>query len=362
MPPSHRAAMSSAPHRLFPSFDTAFLGGPGRSLDPHDEADRAAPEPVYDQPTVSLEDLNFSDLYINVDKVEDRSFYRVGPNSENLSGLFPVPPEYDEHIGFVRALIDKHDRPGGILTLGTMRLRFQKAAMSDGYTRSAIRRIPIDLPQLDELSMNPEGVKALRRWGRARGIVAIGGATGNGKTTTAVGILNEYLSRLGGVAITVEDPPEYLMQGWIGDKGGHCDQILIESDSEWESAVNTALRWRPRYILFGEIRTPEAAGQALRASTSGHLVLATVHGGSTDEALGTLLRLAEVNMGDGARKLLAYNLTGVVYQRLTKYGPDLDVLTLPRGGSEEAAVRKILQDPGSPSLASYVKSYPALRD
>lgn len=358
--------MSTAPHRLFPSFDTTFLGSPGRPREDEAEdhaAHRAAPpEPAYDQPTVSLEDLNFSDLYINVDRVEDRSFYRIGPNSEGLSGMKRVPSEYDEHIGFVRALIDKHDRPGGILTLDTMRLRFQKAMMSDGFMRAAIRRIPIDLPRLDELSINPEGVKALRKWGQSRGIVAIGGATGNGKTTTAVAILTEYLSKLGGVAITVEDPPEYLMQGWIGEKGGHCDQILIESDSQWESAVNTALRWRPRYILFGEIRTPEAAGQALRASTSGHLVLATVHGGSTDEALGTLLRLAEVNMGEGARKLLAHNLTGVVYQRLTKFGPDLDVLALLRGSSEEAAVRKLLQDPGNPSLASYVKSYTAVRD
>ena len=353
--------MASASQPLFKiPFEGLAKGGPSPVAEREPPRAVREPAPSFDTEFHSVDELNFSDMYLSVDNPEVRSFYRIGPNPEGRAGLEEVPDLYREHIATIRSQIEKHDKPDGILTVDNMRLRFRKAMMSDQTTRAALRRIPIDLPKLDDLAITPLGCKALRQWGRERGIVAIGGATGAGKTTTAVAMLNEYLSKLGGIAITIEDPPEYLMQGWVGDQGGHCDQLLIESDDEWETAVNTALRWRPRYILFGEIRTPEAAGQALRASTSGHLVLATVHGGSTDETLGNLLRLAEVKLGDGARKLLAHNLAGVIHQKLSRFGPDVSVLSLPRGGTEEAQIRKALSE-GQFSAATHTKRYEADR-
>lgn len=352
--------MSTAPQSLLRSFSSELFDAPSPRSAPAERPREEAPGvAVGGKP---LEDLNFSDLYINLGNPDEEAHYRIGPNTEGLSGLSKVPPSYDAQIGYLRNQIAKQQRDSDILTMGGMRLRFMRARMADGYERAAVRNIPLVVPKLDEISLSPEGAKALRGWGRSRGIIAIGGPTGNGKTTTAVAMLHEYLNKLGGKAITIEDPPEYLLQGWIGENGGNCDQIHIESDDGWKEAVNVALRWRPRYILFGEVRTPQAAGQALRASTSGHLVIATVHGGSVEESLGALLRLAEVDMGEGARKLLAGNLTGVVQQRLGRHGPDLDILAIPRGKSEEAQIRKHLSDGGASNLSGYVKAYPAARD
>jgi len=349
--------MSDAPKRLLASLDAslAMLDRPSGSAQ-HGGAEPSLVERVSD--SKRLEALNFSDLYINLSETDDAPHYRIGPNVQGHTGLAKVPAGYDDDIVYLRNLITKQDRDSDILDVGNIRLRYMRARMADGHERAAIRKIPLGIPKLSGLSMATEALKVLRQWGYSRGIVAIGGATGAGKTTTAVALIHEYLEKLGGKAVTIEDPPEYLLQGWVGARGGHCDQIQIHGDEEWKQAVNIALRWRPRYILFGEIRTPEAAVQALRASTSGHLVIATVHGGSVDESLGALLRLAEVEMGEGARKLLAGNLLGVVHQTLRKEGPHLNVLSIARGGSEEAQIRGHLKDAGATLIASYVKQYP----
>jgi twitching motility protein PilT len=316
--------------------------------------------------TSSIDELPFSDLYVNLDLEDGSSFYRLGPNPKGESGNRPVPPEYLGHLRFICTQVSNATSLGGVLTVDDMRLRFQKAVMADGYWRAAIRRIPIVVPALSELNLHKDGVVALRQWGRQRGLLLIGGATGAGKTTTAVSILSEYLENLGGVGMTIEDPPEYLLQGPIGTKGGYCDQVCIDGDSEWEHATNTALRWRPRYILYGEIRSPDAAMQALRASTSGHLIIATAHGGSITDTINTVMRHAEIKIGPAARMLMANNLSGVIHQRFGADGPNIDLLSIPQGGqnAEEQLLRKMLADDGDigqkqQSLKGYIKRFAA---
>lgn len=308
----------------------------------------------------SLADLNFTDLYLTVDDASE-AFYRIGPNGENKFGLQPVPQGFTEHMDTIRSQLSKKVSDGsGVIDFGTLRLRFETAVMADNRRRAAIRRIPIDVPRLTDLSMAPEAVKALRSWVNERGLVLIGGATGNGKTTTAVAMLHDYMTARPGVAVTIEDPPEYDLQGNLGT-GGHCFQIEVRADSEWETAINTVLRWRPRYVMIGEIRCPEAAAQALRASTSGHLVIATVHGGALDEAVDTVLRLAETGIGDGAKRLLAHNIVGVVRQNLGRHGPDIDYINLRRGATTETAqmARKAILEGNLSTLRKYETQFPA---
>jgi twitching motility protein PilT len=314
----------------------------------------------------SIDELPFSDLYTNLDFEDGESIYRLGPNPAGKSGNRPVPPEYYQHLRFVCQQISNKESTAGVITVDAMRLRYQKVQVADGYWRASIRRIALEIPRLTELNLNPKAALALRKWGRLSGLLLIGGSTGAGKTTTAVSILREYLEGLGGVAMTIEDPPEYLLQGPIGEVGGHCDQVEIRTEADWEQATNAALRWRPRYILYGEIRSPESAHQALRAASSGHLIIATAHGGSITDTISTVARHAEVRIGDAARMLMANNLAGVVYQKFGTNGPNIEILTVPRGGqnSEETPMRKILADDGDigirqQGLKDYIEKFAA---
>jgi twitching motility protein PilT len=128
-----------------------------------------------------------------------------------------------------------------------------------------------------------------------------------------------YLESYGGIGFTLEDPVEYDMEGRCG-RNGYCYQTEIHEEHEWSAMLKRALRWHPRYINVGEIRTPDCANQVLRAATSGHTVMATMHAGSMEEALEGLLQLAEQEIGERASLLLAAGLTCVLHQGFAASG------------------------------------------
>ncbi|AOG03465.1 type II/IV secretion system family protein (plasmid) [Bosea sp. RAC05] len=310
---------------------------------------------------VSLGGLNFSDLYIRLDQRAPSS-YRIGPNAQGHSGVAKVPGQFEPHIDSVRTQIERTTSNVGTLTLDEMRLRFVKLAVIDEQQWAAIRRIPISPPLLTELGLDTETIRLFRSWGNRRGLIAIGGATGAGKTTTTVAAMMDYLASKNAVGFAIEDPAEYLLLGRVGT-GGLCLQMEVKEEDDWRLRVMDALRSRPRYILLGEIRSPEAANQALIASQSGHLVLTTAHGGSVDETIGTILGLAEVKLGEAAaRRLLATNLVAVVHQKMGRYGPDLDIVQPTPGATRSSdQVRSAINEGRIDQLRNHVKTYNARR-
>src|SRR3546814_7354761 len=93
----------------------------------------------------------------------------------------------------------------------------------------------------------------------------------------------------GDVAIAIEDPPELPLDGKHG-RFGRCFQIAVEN-GDFGRALSSTMRYNPRYILLGEIRSPVEASQALRAAINGHIVLTTLHAGSITTALQSMLKL-----------------------------------------------------------------------
>jgi len=137
------------------------------------------------------------------------------------------------------------------------------------------------------------------------GIILLTGPTGSGKSTTLYAGIRS-LDLLEKNVLTVEDPIEYslplLRQTQVNEKAGY----------NFANAIRYFLRHDPDVILVGEIRDSETAATAITASTTGHLVLSTLH---TNNAVGAIPRLRDL----GVRPfLIADSLIGVVSQRLIR--------------------------------------------
>lgn len=120
---------------------------------------------------------------------------------------------------------------------------------------------------------------------RPYGLVLVTGPTGSGKTVSLYTCLN-ILNNPGVNIATAEDPCEIPLAGInqvnVNDKQGLTFAVALKS----------FLRQDPDIIMIGEIRDLETADMAIKAASTGHMVLSTLH---TNDAPSTLTRL--MNMG-----------------------------------------------------------------
>ena len=106
--------------------------------------------------------------------------------------------------------------------------------------------------------------------------------------------------------VTVEDPVEYQIAG--------INQVQVDEKGKktFPNALRAILRQDPDVIMIGEIRDPETAQIAFRASVTGHLVLTTVH---TNDAASAVTRLIDLGLEPF---MVASSLIGVVSMRLVR--------------------------------------------
>jgi twitching motility protein PilT len=298
----------------------------------------------------NLKQLNFVDLYICIEG-EGKAHYRV-----NMKGLTKHPdiivPEFcyaelEQLAAYIRANINQ-DRL--IVRLDGLRLRAAFIHEANGKTWVALRRIKEKPPGLDQLGYPAAIVPHLEKLGMREGLILICGATGQGKTTTGCALLTDFLRRYGGIGYTIEDPVEYDLSGKHGDSG-FCYQVEVKRDNEWADGLVNALRCHPRYLFIGEVCTPDIANQLLRAATSGHLVITTIHAGSVFEGIEGLLQLAEQRIGERAKQLLATSFTAVFHQTLSERGVNLRFLVADNG-TQSMGIRSLIRENKIGQLAS----------
>jgi len=308
-----------------------------------------------------LRDLNFVDLYVSLGR-DLPSYYQIPELGSLVMMQEDLPDDYNDDIAQLRAQLENalidHDQAG--ITYDSMRLRVSKATTTRDQTWAAMRRISELPPALEDLNFVMPTTNALREIGKREGLILISGATGQGKTTTASSLLYDYLTRIGGVAFTIEDPVEYLLDGRHG-KAGLCYQVEVKEDADWSEMLKKSLRWHPRYIMVGEVRTPEGANQLLRAATSGHLVISTMHAGSVEEALEGLLHLAEQSIGDHASILLASGLTAVMYQNFMPHSVDTRMYITEKGNLGDP-VRSLIRERKIGQMSTFVDQQTARRN
>lgn len=174
------------------------------------------------------------------------------------------------------------------------------------------RRINTEVPTADQLGL-PDTLRHLAM--EQRGLVLVTGATGSGKSTTLAAMVDWRNENSQGHIVTIEDPIEFLHP----DKGCVVSQreVGVDVDS-FHDALKAAMRQAPNVLLMGEIRDAEAAETALHLSETGHLVLGTLHSTNANQTVERLLQFFTPDRHPEILSLLAFNLRGIVSQRLIR--------------------------------------------
>lgn len=192
---------------------------------------------------------------------------------------------------------------------GPCRIRINVFRHLDGVA-AALRPIRRQVPQLPELSL-PEDLYQLATF--SSGLVLVTGTAGSGKSTTLAAFV-DYLNRSRPRhIITIEDPIEYehreikcmIHQREVGSN--------VES---FATGLRAALRESPDVILLGELRDLDTISAALTAAETGHLVLATLHSGSSSTAINRIVDVFPGHQQSHVRTQLALSLRAVLSQRL----------------------------------------------
>ena len=266
---------------------------------------------------VRINDDFHSDIFIMPDK------HVFVPDTKSENGLQEFyPDDFNEFYDLLQRSYDGANSSYSIVYEGYF-FRVERTVSMHGVM-FCMRKMPKKVPDLMSLGYPIQVVNYLSSLGNASGLILLGGATGSGKTTTISSLLREYLIRNGGFAYTIEDPFEMPLDGEykaLNGSIGLCKQTQPIND-DWGASLRSALRSRPRYIMVGEIRTPEAASECLRAATSGHLVLSTIHANNVTDALDAIVKHASAGemSEELAFDLLSRGILGVIHQTLIGSG------------------------------------------
>jgi len=160
--------------------------------------------------------------------------------------------------------------------------------------------------QLNELGLDGDDLDTLGYWvDHADGLFLCTGPTGSGKTTTLYALLHLFKVQEKSV-VTLEDPVEYHVPG--------ITQIQVDETHalDFAKGLKAMDRLDPDYLMVGEIRDAESAIAAMRAATTGKVLLSTLHCRDAVAAV-TVLRNRGLSDHD-----LAASLRVVVAQRLVR--------------------------------------------
>jgi len=189
--------------------------------------------------------------------------------------------------------------------------RFRVSAfVQQGMTGCVIRQINSTIPTIEELEL-PAILKDIVM--SKRGLVIVVGATGSGKSTTLAAMVGYRNEKTRGHIVTIEDPVEYVHT----HRGCVVTHREVGVDTEsWHTALKNTLRQAPDVIMIGEIRDRETMEYGIQFSETGHLVLATLHANSSNQALDRIINFFPEEKREQLLMDLSLNIRSMVSQRL----------------------------------------------
>jgi type II secretory ATPase GspE/PulE/Tfp pilus assembly ATPase PilB-like protein len=120
---------------------------------------------------------------------------------------------------------------------------------------------------------------------KSAGLILLTGPAGSGKTSTIYAALRYLNERGGRHIITVEDPVEQIVPGIMQTEVNEARGL------NFATAARHLLRQDPQVLVIGEVRDEETANICVRAASTGHLVISTLHAGSCKGVFERLLLL-----------------------------------------------------------------------
>lgn len=203
-----------------------------------------------------------------------------------------------------------HPKEGRLQLPETMRdfeVRLTAVPILDGeavslriLNRHRLMRPIAELGMVRECQLRIERILA-----RGQGLVLVTGPTGSGKTTTLYSMLHVLDDGTRNI-VSIEDPVEFDIPTFR--------QLPVDPRHglTMNSGLKTLMRLDPDIILVGEIRDAEAAETAMRAASSGKLVLSSLH---TRDVASTVTAVRDLHIDNQS---LAGNLIGIISQRLIR--------------------------------------------
>lgn len=279
---------------------------------------------------MALKDITFTDIYVG----KDGAWLSGVPGTSD-----PIAPPVED----AAELVSLRTACENYLTANPEREDFSIRHGDISYRASVmitivekvfvLRRLSDKVKLIGELGIPPLVVEMMMR-PKMTGLFVISGAFGQGKTTTAAAMVAGRISHFGGVAVTIEEPPEMPLHGRHGE--GVCYQTWVEKGG-FGHACRQAARWAPSIIFIGEIRDAETAIEALRASINGKLVICTAHADNSAMVIERIYNLAngEGGSSDDVLGMLSTGLTGVLHQRLENSGSRRNLMLEPLFMTEE---------------------------
>jgi twitching motility protein PilU len=189
--------------------------------------------------------------------------------------------------------------------------RFRVSAfVQQGQIGCVIRTIVAKIPTFEELELPPILKEIVLT---KRGLVIVVGGTGSGKSTTLAAMVGYRNEKTHGHIVTIEDPVEFVHphRGCVITQR----EVGVDTDS-WHNALKNTLRQAPDVILIGEIRDRETMEYGIQFAETGHLVLATLHANSANQALDRIINFFPDERREQLLMDLSLNIRGMISQRL----------------------------------------------
>jgi len=140
---------------------------------------------------------------------------------------------------------------------------------------------------------------------KSNGVILLTGPSNSGKTTTIYSTIQRklkdepYLN-----VVTVEDPIEF--------KFDNISQTQINNEITYSNALKSILRQDIDVIMVGEIRDYQTARMVMEGGLTGHLVLSTLHAGTSARVIIRLIKMGIEPF------LLSSSLICILTQRLVR--------------------------------------------
>ncbi|MCC9602333.1 PilT/PilU family type 4a pilus ATPase [Stieleria sp. JC731] len=265
----------------------------------------------------ALVKLEGSDLHM---KVGQPPMVRVGGE---LKPLNRGPIDSEEMVDLLLPMMDQRnllifEEEGGadfayLCDVDGTRWRFRVNMLKSlGNIGLVARRINNFIPDFRGLFL-PDSIEQLCHF--EQGMVLLAGVTGSGKSTTIGSMLNYINSLYRKHILTLEDPIEFI---FTEDKCLINQREMGQDVKDFNIGMKHAVREDPDIILVGELRDEETFMTAIHAAETGHLVFGTIHAASASTTIGRILDLFPEEMHNAIRSAIAFNMKGIVAQKLLK--------------------------------------------